>query len=575
MSKKHNPALSDFQKNLTVPSMSTITLRPYQAEAVQAVFDYWARGGGNPVVEVPTGGGKSAILGEIARRLVSEHSATVLVCAHRKELLVQDEAAIRRVWPGAKVGVYSAGLNRYETSQITVAGIQSIGRKPKLLGRVDVVIIDEAHLVPDKGNGQYRKLLEHLRFANAELRVVGLTATPYRLGQGVLTAGANKLFDSIVYRISIKRLIDEGYLSPLVSARASVAIDTGEVRIDRGDFVARELELAANVSEITDAVVRDVAETKRQHVIVFGVGVEHAAFLRNGFRFAGFSAETVTGDTPPAERARILEAFKAGRLQVLCSCDVLTTGFDAPLVDCLAVVRPTMSPGLFVQMVGRGARLAPGKTNCIVLDYGGNLARHGAIDQIEPKIKNADGVGAPVAYCPVCLGEMPSIRRTCPHCGHVRPPPSRQERKANQRPSSLAVVAGTKKQKILAVTERIVLDYVSQSSGARMLRVDYYGEESSTRQIASEYVCLEHEGYARMKAEAWWMQMTGRTEVPEHVEQAMDWIDWLRPVKAIRVEPDGKFQRVVGYIFTNREPGDDGDTGTTEKEAHPDEELPF
>jgi len=113
-----------------------------------------------------------------------------------------------------------------------------------------------------------------------------------------------------------------------------------------------------------------------------------------------------------------------------------------------------------------------------------------------------------------------------------------------------------------------------------MLRVDYYGKESSTRQIASEYVCLEHEGFARMKAEAWWMQMTGRTEVPEHVEQAMDWIDWLRPVKAIKIEPDGKFQRVVGYVFENREAGaDDDDAGTTETKeapaAHPDDDLPF
>lgn len=554
--------------------MSTIQLRPYQAEAVQAVFDFWNGGGGNPLVEVPTGGGKSAILGEISRRLVQDHGATVLICAHRKELLVQDEAAILRVWPQAPVGVYSAGLGRQEVRRITVAGIQSIGRKPKLLGRVDVVLIDEAHLVPDKGNGQYRKLIEHLRFANAELRVAGLTATPYRMGQGVLTQGDGKLFDSIVYRISIKRLIDEGYLSPLVSAKASAAIATADVRIDRGDFVARELELAANVSDITDAVVRDVIDTGRQHVIVFGVGVEHASYLRNGFRMAGCTAETVTGETPPGERARILDAFKAGRLRVLCSCDVLTTGFDAPVVDCLAIVRPTMSPGLFVQMVGRGARLAPGKKNCIVLDYGGNLARHGAVDEIQPKAKNADGLGAPVACCPACFGEMPVSKRTCPHCGHVRPPPARQERKANPRPSSLAVVSGGNKQKILAVTERLVLDYVSHSSGSRMLRVDYYGKENTTRPIASEYVCLEHEGYARMKAEAWWRQMTGREEVPQHVEEAMDWIDWVKPVRAIKVEPDGKFDRVVGYVFANREPGQD-DEPRAETAQEPEEDLPF
>ena len=552
-------------------------LRPYQRDAVDALFAFWGKGGGNPLIEIPTGGGKSAVIGEICRRLVQDYQATVLVATHRRELLTQDEAAIKRVWPVAPVGVYSSGLARREVRQITVAGVQSICRKPRILGRVDVVLIDEAHLVPPKGNGQYRMLFDRLRDVNAEIRVVGLTATPYRLGQGLLTEGDGRIFDCIVYRAKIKALIDDGYLSPLVSATATAAIGTDTVTVRQGEFAARELELAANVTEVTDAVVRDVQATGRKHVLVFGCGVEHAAHMRNAFRFAGYSAETVSGETPPAQRHAILEAFKAGRLQVLTSCDVLTTGFDSPNVDCLAIVRPTLSPALFVQMVGRGARLSPGKTNCVVLDYGGNLARHGAVDQIEPRSKALDPApGSKTALCPQCFGEMAIAKRTCPHCGHVRPLPTRQERKANRAPSSLQVVSGEKKQKILAITDRIVIDYVSLNSGKRMLRVDYFTGESATRAAASEFVCLEHEGYAWEKAAAWWTKMTGNQNIPANVDEAMERLEELRPVRGIKVMPDGKHQRVVGWAFgKTRQPGEDDDEPDSKQEVDPDEDLPF
>ena len=553
-------------------------LRPYQRDAVDAMFAYWGRGGGNPLIEIPTGGGKSAVIGEICRRLVSDYQATVLVATHRKELLTQNEAAIKRVWPAAPVGVYSAGLGRREARQITVAGVQSIFRKSRILGRVDVVLVDEAHLVPPKGSGQYRMLFDALRYTNAELRVAGLTATPYRLGQGVLTEGDGKIFDSIVYRAKIGDLIAQGYLSPLQSAKVTAAIATDDVTVRQGEFSASELELAANVSEVTDAVVTDVQATGRRHVLVFGCGVEHAAHMRNAFRFAGYSAETVTGETPPAQRHAILEAFKSGRLQVLTSCDVLTTGFDSPNVDCLAIVRPTLSPGLFVQMVGRGARLSPGKANCLVLDYGGNLARHGAVDQIEPKSKALDPApGSKTALCPQCFGEMPILKRACPHCDYVRPMPTRQERKANRAPSRLDVVAGEKKQKILAITDRIVIDYVSLNSGKRMLRVDYFTGESAMRAAASEFVCLEHEGYAWEKAAAWWTKMTGSERVRETVEEAMARLEELRPVRGIKVMPDGKHQKVVGWAFgRTRQPGEDEDDEPSKQpEPHPDDELPF
>lgn len=550
-----------------------IELRPYQKAAVDAVFTYWSKGGGHPLIEIPTGGGKSAVLGEICRRL-GEYNAKVIVATHRKELLLQDEQAIRRLWPGAPVGVYSAGLHRHERCQVTVAGVQSVFKRPKAFGYIDVLIVDEAHLVSPKANGQYGKLIQGLRWANRDLRLVGLTATPYRLGQGLLTQGKDRLFDSIVYRANVKDLIDQGYLSPLISSATTGKVDTSTVKVSQGDFVAKDLELAANVSEVTDAVVRDVQYSGRRHVLVFGVGVEHAAHLRNAFRMAGMSAETVTGQTPPAERHRILEAFKAGSLQVLSSCDVLTTGFDAPLVDCLAIVRPTMSPGLYVQMVGRGARIAPGKQNCLILDYGGNIARHGSIDQIEPRVAAKKEAGAAEKLCPSCFAEIPVAKRHCPHCGHDFPAPTREERKANMEASKLSVVGAEKKQKIVAVSQRVVIDYVSARSQKRMLRVDYF-EEGRATPAASEYVCIEHDGYARTKAEHWWDRHTGGFACPTTVDQAMGMLDYLRPVRAVKIVKDGQYSRVAGWVFDKIKEGadDDDDIGNDNRGAQ--DELPF
>ena len=196
-------------------------LRPYQSAAIEAPFRYWHKGGGNPLIEIPTGGGKTLIISSICKRMVEEHKARVLIAAHRKELLLQNEATFKRLWPNAPIGVFSSGLGRREIRQITIAGIQSIFRQPKKMGHVDLLIIDEAHLLSPKVDGQYGKLIEALRHVNGSLRILGLTATPYRLGQGLLTQGEGKIFDSIVYQAHIKDLIDQGYLSAMHSSSTS------------------------------------------------------------------------------------------------------------------------------------------------------------------------------------------------------------------------------------------------------------------------------------------------------------------------------------------------------------------
>jgi DNA repair protein RadD len=560
-------------------------LRDYQRESIDAVWAALRRGIRAPLVVLPTGAGKSAVLGGIAEQVVGKWGARCLVATHRRELISQDERAILRVWPEGRdrVGVYSAGLGRREMRSCTVAGVQSVARRVAELGHVDVVIVDEAHLVAPKTDTQYGRLLGGLREVNPDLVVVGLTATPYRLGQGLLTQGEGKIFESVVYSADIKRLIADGYLAPLVSARASAKIETDGLRTSGGDYVLADLELAADVDSITDAVARDIVATGRKHVLVFGVSVAHAARLRNAIRMAGMSCETVVGDTP--DRDRILDDFKTGRVQCLTSCDVLTTGFDAPHVDALAIVRPTQSPALYVQICGRGSRIAPGKTDCVVLDYGGNIARHGPIDDVKvtPKASRGGEGKAPTKVCPSCLAEVPANARVCEYCGHAFPPPVR---KANEAASKLEVIS-TKEKEPPTRREVDSVEYTRHEKEGKTpsMKVSYYGPGSRSRwdAVASEWICIEHEGFARMRAEAWWKQFFPGVPCPTSLDVALSMSTHARPVKAIWTQPDGKYTRVTGYEFgPMREPGCDDEGAEQEQgdDSHAwgvldDEELPF
>lgn len=530
-------------------------LRWYQKEAVQAVKAYWAKGGGHPLVVVPTGGGKSAILGQICKWLVQEHKANVAVITHRKELISQDFDAIKRMWPQAPAGIFSAGLGKKQVAQITVGGVQSLYRKPHVLGHIDVLLVDEAHLVAPRANGQYGKLIAGLRSKNPHLRICGLTATPFRLGQGMLTQGPDRLFDSVCYNVDIKRLIDEGYLSKVVPGKASSTIKLDGVRIQGGEYVAKDLELAADVDSITDSVIRDMSDSKRQHCLVFGCGVQHAASLRNAARMAGISSEMVTGETPPAERARLLREFKAGKIRALVNCDILSTGFDAPLVDGLFVVRATVSPSWWVQVVGRGMRLAPNKADCQVYDYGGNVARHGPIDDIKvttPAPSKDSKV--PRKVCPSCYAEVLVAKRYCDHCSHEFPPPERN-RKANAEASSLDIISNSTPQ-VVEIDERKICEYFSQRSEKNMLRVDYFSHKS-IQAVASEFVCLEHDGRARQLAERWWQLHSRGMEAPATVDEAMNKLGFLREPKTIRIKKEGKYTRVIAWGFPKEGVADD------------------
>jgi len=559
-------------------------LRPYQQAAVDAVFSYWEKAPSTPerpacpLIVMPTGAGKSPTLGELVRRLVQDYGARVLVVTHRSELIKQDARAIRSVFPSVDLGIYSAGLGRREIRQVTVAGIQSIARRVADLGHIDVIIPDECHLIPDDGDGQYQTLWKGAREINPDVRMVGLTATDYRLSQGFLTEGENAIFTAVAYSCDMRGLIADGYLSPIVTGSPTATIDTDSVAIRMGEFSSKELELNSDVDKINDAVADDVVKALaagRTSALVFGTSIAHAKRLRNALQMRGVSCETITGETPPETRAHVIDLFKARALKAITSCDVLTTGFDAPATDVVALVRPTMSPSLYVQMVGRGSRVASGKVDCLLLDYGGNIARHGPIDDVKVKPRGKKGEGdAPVKLCPTCKAMAPTAARQCMHCGYEWPEP---KRKANDKASNLPALSWQMPPKApVAPPSRREVGRVEWRRHTKMgddtapptLRMDYYEPDGGgvllvPRKIASEWVCVEHEegSFAWRKAMTWWANHVGCRE-PKSVDDAIELLDmgYMARVTAIEVGKDPKspkYDRVFAIFQDKTEAVDD------------------
>lgn len=343
-------------------------LRPYQEETLAMLYRWLEDNKGNPCIDLPPGAGKSIITAAIAKDAMQKFGMKkVLMLTHRKELIEQNYEKMRLLWPGAPLGIYSASVGRKESYEpIVFAGIQSIQKRHDLLGKVDLVICDECHLISHKDEGGYRSFIRSLYKVNPDLRVIGLSATPYRLGHGLIT-DKPAIFDDIIKPITIAELIAQGYLAPLRSKATVEHLDTVGVQKKGGEYVSASLQEAVDKADQNVRVVEEVLAFAgdRKKWIFFCSGVKHAEHIAEELRRHGIPAECVTEATPKSMRAKILKAFKDGTLKALTGADILTTGFDCPDIDLIVLLRPTMSPGLYVQMVGRGTRLKSHTDHCI------------------------------------------------------------------------------------------------------------------------------------------------------------------------------------------------------------------
>lgn len=521
-----------------------LTLRPYQQAAITAIYGYFQNHKGNPLVVIPTAGGKSLVMAAfIEGVLKSWPDQRILIVTHVRELIAQNHAEMIGLWPEAPAGIYSAGLGKREAqARILFAGIQSIHRRAQEVGHTDLVLIDEAHLIPGNSSTMYRRFLDGLARINPALKVIGLTATPFRLDSGMLHEGKNALFTDIAFEAPVRDLIDAGYLSPLVSKQPATRLDVSKVGTRAGDFIQRDLAAAVDQEAITRAAVTEIIAhgRERKSWLAFCSGVEHARHVAEEFARQGIICSTIFGDTPKEERDAIIAAFKRGEIRALASMGVLTTGFNAPAVDLIALLRPTKSAGLYVQMVGRGTRLAPGKENCLVLDFAGNVRRHGPIDLVRPRRPGEAGGGeAPTKVCPECESIIALSAAECPDCGHVFP-----AREVKIAPTAATLPVLSPKVQWLPV-HGVSYSRHDKLGGLPSLKVTY----SCGLKSYSEWVCIEHQGYARQKAAEWWRKRAPGCPVPLTVDQAIAEAARLARPSAISVRPSGRYVEISGHRF--------------------------
>lgn len=523
-------------------------LRWYQRAAVDAVWSALRSGTDNPCVEIPTGGGKSAVIATIASEAVKQWGGRVIVLAHVKELLQQNAEALLRVCPELDLGMYSAGLGMRSTgNSVIVAGIQSVAKKAASLGPRHLILVDEAHGIAPSGEGMYRTFINEMVELNPHCRVIGFTATPYRMSTGLI-CGPQNILNTICYRVGVRALIAQEFLSKLISKRG-LNLDFSGLHIERGEFVAAEADKL--MCDVVPAAVGEIRRhtADRKSVLLFCQSRDHAKAVQQRLIQQGDQCGYIDGDS--LDRAETLGDFKTGRLKYLVNINVLTTGFDAPNIDCVGLLRPTVSPGLYYQMVGRGFRTAPAKQNCLVLDFGGNVARHGPVDAIEVRGVRLGGKSEAltlVKTCPNCESLILPSYAVCPDCGHKFPLKEAASHDTQASNDSILSEPETFDVKGISYCRHLKKDADDETPAT--FRVDY---RIGVNQFISEYVCFEHTGYARGKAERWWKTRspepcpTTASEAMEYARQGL-----IAETKSITAIQKGRFWNITEAVIGER-----------------------
>jgi DNA repair protein RadD len=538
--------------------------RYYQSQANDAVWKFLAEQPGNPIVVLPTGAGKSFLAAMIVNQCI-EFGGRAVVLAHRRELLQQNLDALKSLLPNVSAGIYSAGLKSRDTqSDVVFAGIQSVYRKALELGERSLIIIDECHLVSSDDETMYGQFLADVKLGNPRQRVAGMSATPYRTGSGPL-CGRNKLFQKICYEAYTGDLIQQGFLCPITNRPADKTVDTSLIKMRGGEFIENEMQSAFDTTDNVSAACKEiVAKCQGRHsILVFAAGVAHAEHVAETIRQnSGEVVGIVTGETFAMERSATLADFKRGSLRWLVNCDVLTTGFDAPCIDAICVLRATMSPGLFAQIVGRGLRKHESKTEVLVLDYGENLKRFGSLDDPNYGRSSAAFTGTRTSpaenngrgkECPNCGQDVAARSAECEDCGFIFP--VKHESQADHE----SAITGQTPPETWTVNRVTWARHTKKGGGDAppTLRIDYdcTKGEGDMKQTISEYICLEHTGYARTKAGLWW-QARSLSYCPNDVSEAIDMLDRgaCRMPVTITTEMDGKYFRIKSVEFAEDKP---------------------
>lgn len=541
--------------------------RWYQIEAHDTFFEFAHSCKGNPLIAIPTGAGKSLIIARMVQTMFRNwHTLRAMMLTHVTKLVVQNAAKLREIWPHAPMGLCCAELRKKETQLPIIYGsIQTVFNLLKkdinACGKIDVLFVDEAHLVGTEDTAAYVQTIAFLQAINPNIIVCGLSATCYREKLGELTEGG--VFTHLIYDLTsyenFNRLVDEGYLCPVVSRPTNAKIDATGVKLTAGEYNQKQAAEA-----ITDEIIAEgVRETifwgqseGRNACLAYASSVQKCEEIAEMFRYFGISAETVHSKRKDNED--VLATFENGGYQVVVSQAKLTTGYDFPGLDLVADFQLTNSTSRHVQKGGRLMRVYPGKSNGRYLDFAGNLERNGPFnDPLKPGKPGERGGVAPIKECPDCRsfnhtsvaycgGKSKSDPRFDPAkgCGYPFPPPEQDLGLSGQASDAMAMRTEEKVYEWKPVQRVFYSKFQSAKSGqAAFLRVEYV----SGSKTYSEAVRIEHPT-ARKYAEKWWKKRTDMA-FPDSVDHALNMTNFLRKPKSIMVETTAKYPPVEDYEF--------------------------
>lgn len=548
--------------------MAAFNPRYYQIEAVDSIFSYWEEDPGHPLVDMATGTGKSGTLAMLIKRLLEGWSdLRIFVVTHVEELVEGNFKEFIGMCPFAPAGIAAASMRRADyRAQVIFGQLQTVWNKAALIGHIDILMIDEVHLVPNDGNTMYRKLIAALLEINPDMKIVGFSATPYRLDSGRLDEGEDRLFDRVVYTYSLALGIEDGYLTRLTSKPTETHYDMSGVHRLGGDFKKSDLAKATDKEELTRAAINEVmayaATEDRRTAIFFCNGIEHATHVRDEVRAHGRTCEVLSGKTPKGERRKIIADLKAGRLWGCTSDNVLSTGTNIPCVDLIVDMAPTESTNRYVQRAGRGTRvvwpagfnpdasdaegrkaaIARGpKPNCRYMNFAGNIERHGPVDCVTPK-KPGSGTGeAPIKLCMQCEEICAAGARVCPNCGSEFV--FEEKPKFTARPTDVAILATVAEEDWRKVSSRTFLNHPGKEGKPDSVKAVYMMGYTSL----NDWLCPAHSGFAKTKADRYWIAHSGLRPMPK---SPLEWLQRqaeLKPTAEISVVPNGKYWNIKEY----------------------------
>ena len=543
-------------------------LRPQQQKAMDDLADWLGRHRSeHPIINMCVGAGKSVIIAQICKDFIAEHPSCRIIMAVASRILVQQNVErLRAVWPEAPIGICSGDLGKDTRSQIIFGTIQTLANRTADLGRVDILLVDECHNINPKNVGRYREFIGDLqRYGSPALCVIGLTGTPFR-GNGVwLTAEKDAIFEGIAATVSMDDLLEAGYLAPLVvdSETPEMTGDLSQVKVTNFDYATGDLDRVMSDGDLVHSTIADLLTrgANRKKWLVFCAGVNHATAVNDELNRVGIPSALITGNTNPAQRDKIMQDYRAGILRALVNVDVLTTGVDVPEIDLIALLRPTKSYVLYVQIAGRGMRIAEGKTDCLWLDYTPTTSEKGAVNKIKGRdaIRKQKGE-APFKLCPECGNRNPPKITECADCGFTFPVEEKQ--KHETKAGSAEIIAGIKPvvETWHDVRRVTYAEYRTDPAKPPTLCVTYHiGEDSFWHdQTVREWWAFESFGTGFVKAQnAWhraWCADFGQPVVPQSIAHALELIEnvGLKQPNRIATKPqpsNPKYLQVTNYVF--------------------------